>query len=104
MAVGPILKKVAVAALVWIASHPGEIKKVFEEAIATVGSMPNLPVKTLGGKYLWATVAEHDGWRLQKNKLLDYCRILDPRNIRRAWGSERSMTEILEELVKRSNQ
>jgi hypothetical protein len=47
---------------------------------------PNLPTKTLGGKFFWRTLAEKNGWRLQQNVLTGHFRILDNENIRQGWG------------------
>ena len=47
---------------------------------------PNLPLPTLGGAQLWADVRWRDGWRLQENVLTGHARLLDPHNLRRAWG------------------
>lgn len=51
-------------------------------------SMPNIPMKTMGGKTFWNELAECKGWRLQKNMITQHCRILDPEGIRRAWGGD----------------
>jgi hypothetical protein len=60
--------------------------------------MPNIDFPTMGGHFFWDTLAESGGWKLQKNKFTDHCRLLDPNNIRRAWGSERAMMSALEKL------
>lgn len=46
----------------------------------------------------WITIAEDFGWRLQQNKLTGHCRILDPQNIRKAWGSKKAMNKALKSL------
>jgi len=47
----------------------------------------NVPFPTLGGTQLWADVFWHAGWRIQRNVLTGHHRLLDPRDVRRAWGS-----------------
>ncbi|KAA3612404.1 MAG: hypothetical protein DWQ01_04450 [Planctomycetota bacterium] len=47
---------------------------------------PNLPMKTLGGKQFWQDVFVFQGWRIQKHHYLGHCRLLDPKDVRRAWG------------------
>lgn len=42
---------------------------------------------TLGGKQIWADRFVCAGWRIQENVVTRHCRLLDPRNVRRAWGS-----------------
>ena len=63
------------------------------------GQMPNIETKTLGGHVFWETLGESGGWKLQKNKFTDHCRILDPEDARKAWGSEESMREILNKCL-----
>lgn len=46
----------------------------------------NVPLSTAGGKTAWNTLAEWWGWRVQEHKLTGHIRILDPGNVRRAWG------------------
>ena len=46
----------------------------------------NLPLPTLGGKQVWADLAWRGGWRLQENVLTGHARVLDPGEVRRAWG------------------
>lgn len=46
----------------------------------------NIPVKTFGGMQLWADSYLHAGWRIQRNVVTGHSRLLDPENIRRAWG------------------
>lgn len=49
----------------------------------------NLPLPTLGGKQLWTDLRiDPAGWRIQRHALTGHCRLLDPRNTRRAWGSQ----------------
>ena len=61
--------------------------------------MPNVKTKTMGGKFFWKDVVEHDGWRLQQNKLMKNCRILDPENKRVAWGGESAMLRAFDEMM-----
>jgi pimeloyl-ACP methyl ester carboxylesterase len=47
----------------------------------------NVPMPTLGGKQIWADIFIRGGWRIQRNVLSGYCRLLDHNNIRRARGT-----------------
>ena len=67
----------------------------FRDSLKDV-NMPNLPLQTRGGKICWRDVACANGWRLQKNRLVGTYRILDPGNVRRAWGGVRAMKKFLE--------
>ncbi len=63
-------------------------------------SMPNIPFPTMGGKVFWNELAECDGWRLQKNMLTGHCRILNPDDIRVAWGGEDALMRLFQRLNK----
>lgn len=57
----------------------------------------NISLPTLGGKQLWADEFLGLGWRVQRNVLTDHFRLLDPDDIRRAWGSYEACRVVLEE-------
>ena len=47
----------------------------------------NVALPTLGGKQFWTDVRiDPSGWRIQRHALTGHYRLLDNRNIRRAWG------------------
>ena len=74
-----------------IANNPG--------LLAELGDMPNIKFPTKGGKVFWNDLANYNGWRIQQNTLFKNCRILDPDNVRRAWGGMAAMEKIFEKLV-----
>ncbi|MEM7261833.1 MAG: alpha/beta hydrolase family protein [Planctomycetota bacterium] len=51
------------------------------------GGYLNVPLPTLGGKFVWADQLAADGWKVQQHALTGHHRLLDPSSIRRAWGS-----------------
>ena len=63
------------------------------------GAMPNIPFKTLGGEVFWTNIQECQGWKLQRNGVTGHYRILDPNNIRRAWGTESAMEDLFSKFV-----
>ena len=63
-------------------------------------SMPNFQIPTMGGHVFWNELANVNGWRLQKNMFTGHCRILDPDDVRRAWGGEDALTKALRQLAK----
>lgn len=69
------------------------------ELLANLGDMPNINFPTKGGKVFWNDLASYNGWRIQQNTLFKNCRILDPNNVRRAWGGMATMEKIFEKLV-----
>jgi len=60
----------------------------------------NLPFPTLGGKQIWADTYIYAGWRIQQNVFTGHFRLLDDRDIRRAWGDEAACREAFEALRK----
>lgn len=50
-------------------------------------SLPNIAVWTFGGRQVWGDTYYYRGWRIQENILTGHLRLLDCRDIRRAWGS-----------------
>ena len=60
--------------------------------------MPNIETPTMGGEVFWTNIANVNGWRLQKNKVFGNCRILDPNNVRKAWGGEKAILKAFKEL------
>lgn len=49
-------------------------------------ALPNMALPTLGGMQFWTDRYLYAGWRIQHNVVTAHSRLLDPRNIRRAWG------------------
>lgn len=47
----------------------------------------NLPFPTAGGAQIWSDARWREGWRIQEHVGTGHCRLLDPKNVRRAWGS-----------------
>ncbi len=75
-----------------------EIFDKLEENLKKEG-LPNIPTKTMGGKMFWDNIVEKDGWKLQRNSFTRHYRILNPENIRKAWGTEEAMKNIIEKLI-----
>ena len=47
----------------------------------------NFPISTFGGKQFWGDVFLQRSWRIQENVLTGHFRLLDPDDVRRAWGT-----------------
>lgn len=62
----------------------------------SVFSLPNLKSPTLGGKQFWTDHTWRQGWRIQCNALTGHWRLLDPQNIRHAWGTRVACDAALE--------
>lgn len=45
------------------------------------------PLPTLGGRQFWSDRLVYAGWRIQENVITGHSRLLDARNVRRAWGT-----------------
>jgi hypothetical protein len=53
----------------------------------TLGSL-NLALPTLGGEQFWSDQLVYGKWRIQRHELTGHFRLLDPTDVRRAWGDE----------------
>lgn len=78
---------------------------VAEEPVVAAGleqklSQVNVPMKTLGGKQLWGDVHFFQGWTIQQNVYTGHFRLLDPRDVRHAWGSFESCKLKLDQIRK----
>lgn len=62
-------------------------------------SMPNINFPTMGGEVFWNNIAKYKGWRIQENTITHHCRILDPDNVRRAWGSMDAMEKVFKKYA-----
>lgn len=58
----------------------------------------NLELKTLGGRQFWGDVACFRGWRIQQNVLTGHYRLLDPHDVRKAWGTLEDCQAKLEKI------
>lgn len=59
----------------------------------------NLPIKTLGGRQYWTDVRFLDGWKIQHNAATGHFRLLDPQDVRRAWGNRAHCEKFLNETA-----
>lgn len=60
----------------------------------------NIPMKTLGGRQLWGDVHFFQGWTIQRNIITGHFRLLNPRDVRYAWGSLDACKEKLDRIRK----
>lgn len=64
-------------------------------------SMPNIPFPTMGGQVFWNELANVNGWRVQENQITHHCRVLNPDDVRVAWGGYEATMKAFERLVKK---
>jgi len=67
--------------------------------LARMPGLPNIRARTHGGPVWWGDLVVVNGWRVQKNVLFENCRLLDPQNVRRAWGSKADMLKAFAALI-----
>ncbi len=72
--------------------------------VASEGGRPNLPTKTLGGTQLWADVWYRHDFRIQEHAIAGHHRLLDPHDVRRAWGSFEHCKAVLERIEVRPHE
>lgn len=79
-----------------------DLKRIEESFLlsAEPGDCPNLELPTNGGGLMWKTIERKNGWRLQYNYVTGLSRILDEKDIRKAWGSPKVMTEKFKRLTR----
>ena len=78
------------------------LKKIEEFVLFSteVGDCPNIEFPTNGGGLLWKNVQCKGGWKLQYNYVTGLSRILDDKNIRKAWGSPNVMAVKFKRLTR----
>ena len=81
-----------------LSSNSNLAKELFEILNAEV-SLPNIPLKTMGGEVCWDTLAEYNGWKLQQNRIFKNARILDSNNVRIAWRTINGMIKVMDRMV-----
>ena len=52
-----------------------------------MGLFPNIKMPTFGGVQFWADRRWQEGWRIQQHVFTEEHRLLDPKQVRIAWGS-----------------
>ena len=61
----------------------------------------NLKTKTLGGAQFWTDVIHRSGWRVQENAVTGHFRLINPKDVRFAWGSRSACEAALEQQIKK---
>ncbi|PCJ54906.1 MAG: hypothetical protein COA70_04240 [Planctomycetota bacterium] len=56
-------------------------------SLAPIGLLPNIKMPTFGGIQFWADRRWQEGWRIQQHVFSGEHRLLDPKQVRIAWGS-----------------
>lgn len=59
----------------------------------------NWKTKTLGGLQFWSDVRYVGGWRVQRHSPTGHFRLIDPRNVRHAWGNLVHCNQELDERI-----
>ena len=62
-------------------------------------SMLNVPFITAGGTQIWTDYRNLHDWRIQQNALTGHWRLLDPGDVRRAWGSRENCDAKLQAAI-----
>ena len=67
-------------------------------AVMVPQGLPTVEGKVTDAGLWWDTLAETNGWKLQRNKVTGHGRIIDPGKVRRAWGSVEEMEKSFEKV------
>lgn len=60
--------------------------------------LPTVEGKVMDAGFWWDTLAETNGWKLQRNKVTGHGRIINPRKVRKAWGAVEEMAKAFEKV------
>ena len=77
-----------------IAENPDATQKILDSEL----SLPNIKFPTLGGENFWTELGNFNGYRLQQNDITKHARLLDPENVRIAWGTVNGMNKALNRI------
>jgi len=66
---------------------------------APIGLLPNIKMPTFGGIQFWADRRWQEGWRIQQHVFSREHRLLDPKQIRVAWGSLEACEESMRQCA-----
>ncbi len=58
----------------------------------------NVDYRTFGGMQFWTDELVFHDWRIQRNSVSGHCRLLDEKNVRRAWGKFEECAQELEQI------
>jgi pimeloyl-ACP methyl ester carboxylesterase len=61
----------------------------------------NIPTKTMGGQQFWTDVSFVGGWHIQRNLVTEHFRLLDPNDVRHAWGTWKQCDDVLATAMQR---
>ena len=61
-------------------------------------ALPTVEGKVMDAGFWWDTLAETNGWKLQRNKVTGHGRIIDQEKVRKAWGGVEEMTKAFEKV------
>ena len=61
-------------------------------------ALPTVEGKVMDAGFWWDTLAETNGWKLQRNKVTGHGRIINPQKVRKAWGSVAEMEKSFEKV------
>lgn len=89
-----INQKIILDALMFLANDPSILEKIKlpDECIT-------IPMKVMDKGVFWNTIGSAGGYKLQKNMFTRHCRIIDSKKIRRAWGTEKGMEKLFNQII-----
>ena len=61
-------------------------------------ALPTVEGEGMDSGLWWDTLAETNGWKLQRNKVTGHGRIINPQKVRKAWGTVEDMTRSFEKV------
>ncbi len=80
-----------------MSEHDSLLPKPLADA-ARAANRANIPMTTLGGKQFWGDELVFHSWRIQRHVLTHHCRLIDPEDVRHAWGTFEECRAVLDRL------
>lgn len=62
-------------------------------------ALPNIPFPVCPEFFVWDTICEFDGWKLQQNMITHHARIVDNEDMRIAWGTINGMMRAMDRMA-----
>lgn len=66
-------------------------------------ALPNVPFRVYPDFFVWNTVCEYNGWKLQQNMITRHARIVDSSDMRIAWGTVNGMMRAMDRMAEAMN-
>jgi len=92
-----MLRRLILILLACVAAQSLAAQSSAQEAPQAESGPVNVEVSTMGGVQFWSDELLFHDWRIQRHAWTKHCRLLDGKDVRRAWGTFEQCQTVLEE-------